>query len=59
MQQLSTQKANRDRYHLNLQDTISDLQQSLQSEQKAADGEPLMFNLHYNHLLVCLDFIWC
>ncbi|KAG7238511.1 hypothetical protein INR49_030784 [Caranx melampygus] len=36
-EQLSTEKANRDRDQLNLQDTISELQQSLQSEQKAAD----------------------
>lgn len=58
MQQLSTEKANRDKDQLNLQDTISELQQSLQSEQKAADGETLMFKLHYCHCVAWLDSFW-
>ncbi|XP_071353641.1 kinesin-like protein KIF15 [Trachinotus anak] len=36
-EQLSTEKANRNRDQLSLQETISELQQSLQSEQEAAD----------------------
>ncbi|XP_018545534.1 kinesin-like protein KIF15-A isoform X1 [Lates calcarifer] len=36
-EQLSTERANRNRDQLNLQGTISELQQSLQSEQQAAD----------------------
>lgn len=58
MQQLSTERANRNRDQLNLQGTISELQQSLQSEQQAADGEVLMFDLCCNHLFACLDFCW-
>lgn len=38
MQQLSTERANRNRDQLNLQETITNLEQSLQSEQKAAEG---------------------
>ncbi|KAG8013374.1 Kinesin-like protein KIF15-A, partial [Nibea albiflora] len=34
---LSTERANKNRDQLNLQETVSDLQQSLQSEQKAAE----------------------
>ncbi|XP_040915830.1 kinesin-like protein KIF15-A isoform X2 [Toxotes jaculatrix] len=36
-EQLSTEKANRNRDQLNLQETITELQQSLQSEQQATD----------------------
>ncbi|XP_039992248.1 kinesin-like protein KIF15-A [Xiphias gladius] len=36
-EQLSTERANRNRGQLNLQETINELQQSLQSEQQAAD----------------------
>lgn len=46
MQLLSTERANKNRDQLNLQETVSELQQSLQSEQKAAEGEYLMFLLY-------------
>lgn len=42
MQLLSTERANRNRDQVNLQETVSELQQSLQSEQQAAEGKDLM-----------------
>lgn len=50
MQLLSTERANRNRDQLNLQETVNELQQSLQSEQQAAEGEVLMFPLCCRHL---------
>lgn len=52
MQLLSTERANRNKDQLSLQDTVSELQKSLQSEQQAAEGsdEVLMFLLFYDHL---------
>lgn len=38
MQILSNERANRNKEQLDLQNTISELQQSLQSEQQAAEG---------------------
>lgn len=38
IQQRSTEQANRNRDQLHLQETVSNLQQSLQSEQQAAEG---------------------
>lgn len=56
MQLLSTERANKNRDQLNLQETVSELQQSLQSEQEAADGKVLMFLLCCNPLFARLHF---
>lgn len=64
MQLLSTERANRNRDQLSLQDAVSELQKSLQSEQHAAEGsdEVLMFLLFYDHLPELLSvlsrFLW-
>lgn len=50
MQLLSTERANGNRDQLSLQETVSELQQSLRSEQQAAEGKVLMFLLCCNHL---------
>lgn len=39
MQLLSIERADKNRDQLNLQETVSELQQSLQSEQQAAEGK--------------------
>lgn len=44
-QLLSTERANKNRDQLSLQVTVSELQQSLQSEQQAAEGKALIFLL--------------
>lgn len=43
MKLLSTERADRNNELLTLQDTITQLQQKLQSEQQAAEGKVLMF----------------
>lgn len=53
MQQLSTERANRNRDQLNLQETISNLEQSLQSEQQAAEGAVSAFVVK---IFTCLTF---
>lgn len=50
MQLLSSERANGNRDQLNLRETVSELQQSLQSEQQAAEGKVLMFLPCCNHL---------
>ena len=45
MQLLSTERANRNTDQLNRQETANELQQSLQSEQQAAEGKDLMLLL--------------
>lgn len=47
MQLLSTERANRNKDQLKLQETINEMQQSLESEQKAAEGNDQMFLLCY------------
>lgn len=42
MQLLSSERANRNKDQLSVQETVSELQQSLQSEQQAAEGKDLM-----------------
>lgn len=44
MQLLSTERADKNRDQLNLQETVSELQQSLESEQQAAEGKVWYFS---------------
>lgn len=50
MQQLCTERANKNRDQLRLQETVNELQQSLQSEQQAAEGNIQIFLLCCTHL---------
>lgn len=43
MQVLSNERANRNKEQLDLQNTVSELQQSLQSEQQAAEGKAFVY----------------
>lgn len=50
MQQLCTERANKNRDLLSLQETVNELQQSLQSEQQAAEGNIQIYLLLCTHL---------
>lgn len=50
MQQLCTERANKNRDLLSLQETVNELQQSLQSEQQAAEGNIQIYLLCCTHL---------
>ncbi len=52
MQLLSTERADKNRDQLNLQETVSELQQSLQSEQQAAEGKVWYFSC------VVVTYVW-
>ncbi len=56
MQLLSTERANNSKDLLKLNETVSELQQRLQSEQQASDGKDMMFLCCCCHLP---ELCWC
>lgn len=52
MQLLSTERVNQNRHQLNLQETVSELHQSLQSEQQAAEGKVLIFLCYISGVII-------